>query len=170
MFQAIFSINQDSVVGCGRCSQHTYLVQSTDSQSFIFSLSGSCLNCPSGSASGSSGGVGRDGGTQTEEGGGLTSSILFHLLLLIFRWEVHRKHCVCMSLSSLVYVWSFFNMRFPNKQRMLFSKEIANNTQINSLSGPVHTWKDHLRRHVLEGFVQQVQSIASAGVDFQNHK
>lgn len=122
MFQAFFSLNQDSV-GCGRCSQHTYLVQSTDSQSFIFSLSGSRLNSPSGSASESSGGGGREGGTQKEEGG-LTSSILFHLLLLIFRWEVHRKHC--MSLSSLVKCVVLFTCGFLLND--VFSKEEANNT------------------------------------------
>ncbi len=97
IFQAIFSLNQDSVVGCGRCSQNTHPVQSADRQSFIFSLSGSCLNPSSGSASESSGGGGRDGGTQKQEGG-LTSSILFDLFLLISLWEVHRKHCEWMSL------------------------------------------------------------------------
>lgn len=126
MFQAIFSINRNSVVGCGRCSQHTYLVQSTDSQSFIFSLSGSCLNCPSGSASESSGGGRRDGGTQTEEGGGVNIiySLSYASLDISLRSAQKTLRVYVFVFSCLCVV--FFNMRFPNKQRMLFNKEINN--------------------------------------------
>lgn len=58
----VFSSNQFCVVGCGWCIQHTDTVQSADRRSFIFCLSGICLESPSGSASESLGGGGRDGG------------------------------------------------------------------------------------------------------------